>query len=71
MLARFLRDVTATFLSVTDTYIRTYTHHENRFWIRKLATLAINNNNSSNNSSNNSNNNSNNNSSNNSNNEKH
>ena len=24
MLATFLRDVTATFLSVTDTYIRTY-----------------------------------------------
>ena len=41
MLATFLRDITATFLSVTDTYIRTYAHHENRTRIRKLATLAI------------------------------
>ena len=41
MLATFLRDVTATFLSVMDTYIRTYVHHENRSRIRKLATLAI------------------------------
>ena len=41
MLATFLRDITATFLSVTDMYICTYAHHENRFWIRKLAALAI------------------------------
>ena len=41
MLATFLRDITATFLSVTDTYIRTYAHHENRSRIRKLTTLAI------------------------------
>ena len=41
MLATFLRDVTATFLSVTDTYIRTYARHENRSRIRKLAMLAI------------------------------
>ena len=41
MVATFLRDVTATFPSVTDTYIHTYTHHENRSRVRKLATLAI------------------------------
>ena len=41
MLATFLRDITATFLSVTDTYIRTYAHHENRSRIRKLVMLAI------------------------------
>ena len=32
MLATFLRDVTATFLSVTDTYAR----HENRSWCHKI-----------------------------------
>ena len=41
MLVTFLRDITATFLSVTDMYIRTYVHtyahHENRSRIRKLA----------------------------------
>ena len=41
MLATFLRDVTATFPSVTDTYIHMYIHHENRSRVRKLATLAI------------------------------
>ena len=42
-LATFLRDVTATFLSVTDTYvltyIRTYVHHENRSRIISLALM--------------------------------
>ena len=37
MLATFVYDITATFLSVMDTYA----HHENRSRIRKVATLAI------------------------------
>ena len=36
VLATFLRDVTATFLSVTDTYIRTYVHTHLRTHIMRI-----------------------------------